>query len=162
MVYEVTDVDNDGVKWVDYVNNINYSIEYNEGERPPRSAGDVSPEQLKFIDEKVYGVPLLFVSNEQSSSITIYRVDCEEVVLDKRGRPLEMWEIILITVGSIIFGVIVIIGSLCCMKKHYANDKSGDTKSTAHLTEADGTKQYDRINTEEVELGTDEVKTENN
>ena len=142
MVYEVTDVDNDGVKWVDYVNNINYSIEYSEQRRPPESAGDVGPEQLRFIDEGVYGVPLLIASNEQSSSITVYRIDCEEVILDKRGRELEMWEIIVIIVGSILFGIIVIIGSLCCMKKRYDYDKSGDTKSTVHLTDANGKKKY--------------------
>ena len=61
-------------KFIEYNNNRNYSILFDD--RPPESAGDSSPEQIRVINENIYGKPIIIVSNEFSSSIGVYRIDC--------------------------------------------------------------------------------------
>merc|ERR1712154_666533 len=68
----------DDIVFVGYVNNRNFSLVYNETMRPPEEAGDIGPEQMRWIDGEHYGEPLLVVSHPQSASITMYRIDCGE------------------------------------------------------------------------------------
>merc|ERR1712037_414005 len=75
MVYDITDVDD--VRFVQYLNNRDFSVAFEEDERPPEEAGDTAPEQLVFIDEDVYGTPLLFASFSESSSVAVYVVNCQ-------------------------------------------------------------------------------------
>lgn len=155
MVYEITNLDDGEAKYVEYINNRDFNVEYDENERPPEIAGDVGPEQLRFVNEDIYGKPLLIVANAESSSVTIYRIDCEEVILDKKGRPLEIWEITLIIIGSILFGIIYLFVMLWLIKRNHTYDKSGNTKSTLNLTQQSGgssdnkNKTYSRINTDD-------------
>eukprot|EP01084_Bolivina_argentea_P098920 177822_1 len=76
IAYDFTNIDD--VQYVDYVNNRNFSVYYDEDVRPPENAGDVAPEHLIFINEEEYGEAILIVTNTQSSSISMYRIDCGE------------------------------------------------------------------------------------
>merc|ERR1712129_576929 len=75
-VFDITNLDDGNVEYLQYFNNQDYSIEFEEDTRPPESAGDIGPEQLRFIDESVYGEALLFVAYPESSSVSIYSIDC--------------------------------------------------------------------------------------
>eukprot|EP01083_Nonionella_stella_P307306 1079555_1 len=63
------------IQYVEYFNSRNFTVTWEEDTRPPENAGDVGPEQMRFIDESVYGAPLLFVTYPESSSIAMYRID---------------------------------------------------------------------------------------
>merc|ERR1712019_147535 len=88
-VFDITGLDDGNAEFVQYFNNQNYTIEFEEDTRPPETAGDIGPEQLRFIDESVYGEPLLFVAYPESSSVTIYSVDCGEGV-DDNGNHSDL------------------------------------------------------------------------
>ena len=88
-VFNITDLDNGNVEYVEYFNTQNYSIEFDEDARPPESAGDIGPEQLRFVDEDVYGTALLFVAYPESSSVTIYSVDCGESNDDENDNDID-------------------------------------------------------------------------
>ncbi len=75
MVYDITDIDNGNGKFIEYINNRNWDIDITEGERASEEAGDIGPEQIRFINENVYGVALLVVASTESASITIYRIN---------------------------------------------------------------------------------------
>ena len=74
MVYDMTDIKD--IEFVQYLNSRDFDVEYEEDTRPPEDAGDVAPEQLRYIEGDVYGVPLLFAAYTESSSIAIYKVNC--------------------------------------------------------------------------------------
>merc|ERR1712032_1000744 len=107
------------------INNRNFSVNYtNEEQRPPDSAGDIGPEQMRFIPGDVYGEALLLVSNPQSASITMYRIDCgEDPVFPTTAEPkdngdgqdgdLRTWEYVAIAVAS--FALISIVAFLVYM-----------------------------------------------
>mmetsp|Transcript_39744 Transcript_39744/g.65073 ORF Transcript_39744/g.65073 Transcript_39744/m.65073 type:complete len:604 (-) Transcript_39744:133-1944(-) len=82
MVYEATNIGDDLVEYKQYINSKNFS--YVLEDDPlfiPSEAGDVSPEHMQFVDESVYGVPLLVVAYSESASVAVYRVDCEEFII---------------------------------------------------------------------------------
>ena len=110
MVYDFTDLDD--IVFADYVNNRNWTANYsNEEVRPPENAGDIGPEQMRFIPGDIYGEALLVVSNPQSASITMYRIDCgEDPVFPTPGPKdsghehdgaLSTWEYVAIGAGSL-------------------------------------------------------------
>jgi len=68
MVYDITDPEQS--KFVQYFNDRNFQANSAEEE------GDTAPEELRFIEEDVYRVPLLFATFTGSSSISVYTVDC--------------------------------------------------------------------------------------
>ena len=120
MAYDFTDIDN--ITFVDYVNNRDFNMEWDEDVRPPEGAGDIGPEQIRFVPEQYYGEPLLVVSYPQSASVTMYRIDCgeaPEVVSTtmepeekekKEEEALTSVEIVAIAVGSLaIMAVAVLI-----------------------------------------------------
>ena len=93
MAYEFTDIDD--VVFAGYVNNRNFSANFSEameeaGIRPPDNAGDIGPEHLKFIPSDHYGEALLLVSNPDSASITMYRVDCGDAANEYDDDDVEI------------------------------------------------------------------------
>lgn len=74
MVYDITETDK--VEYVQYLNGRDFSVSWPEDARPPENDGDVAPQQLRYIGQDVYGIPFLFVAYTESSSITIYSVNC--------------------------------------------------------------------------------------
>ncbi len=71
MVYDITDIDNGNVMFVEYENNRNWDVSIVKGERASEKAGDIGPEQIRFIEENVYGVPLLVVASADSASVQV-------------------------------------------------------------------------------------------
>merc|ERR1712156_549820 len=76
MVYDITKVEES--QFMQYFNDRDFGVEFEKDTRPPEEAGDTAPEQLRYIEEDVYGVPLLFATFSESSSISIYTVDCSQ------------------------------------------------------------------------------------
>ncbi len=63
-------------KFVQYVNNRNYSVAYEDDNATVAEAGDLAPEGMKFVtaNESPTGNALLIVGNEVSGSTTVYEV----------------------------------------------------------------------------------------
>eukprot|EP01083_Nonionella_stella_P163073 535877_1 len=78
VVFDITKIDRKRIEYREYYNARNFNFAWT-GEEPPEEAGHFGPEQLRFIEEDVYGVPLLFVAYPESSSVAMYRIDCEEM-----------------------------------------------------------------------------------
>lgn len=138
--YDFTDIDN--IVFADYVNNRNFSFDYDDDFRPPEEAGDIGPEQLRFIPESKYGAPLLVVSNPQSASVTMYRIDCgddpDNTTMntestgscpiyttespsddDDKEESLTTLEIVAIAVGSFaIISIIILVTYIMCKRKN--------------------------------------------
>jgi hypothetical protein len=74
MVYDITDPL--APLFVDYANNRDFTVD------PPdaRTAGDLAPEGLLFIDAKDSPTrsPLLVVANEVSGTVTLYKIERNE------------------------------------------------------------------------------------
>merc|ERR1719153_1111882 len=85
MVYDMTDMDN--IVFADYANsrNLSYMGYTNDTKRPAEAAGDIGPEQMRFVPGEVYGEPLLVVSHPQSASVAMYRVDCGDAPVTTEG-----------------------------------------------------------------------------
>eukprot|EP00483_Globobulimina_turgida_P000334 UN00334 len=126
MVYDFTDIDN--ITFVDYVNNRNFSIAYDEELiRPPTEAGDIGPEQMTFVPGNIYGEALLLVSNPQSASVTMYAVDCGPSIQETKpftlyGIQISFIILIVVVIALIIVSVFVI----CLGYKHCAENKHAD------------------------------------
>lgn len=78
MVYDITDIDDGNVQFVEYLNARDFSVEYDDDSRPPKQAGPVEPETLIFIadDESSEGTALLIVGYKTSASIGVYSFNC--------------------------------------------------------------------------------------
>ena len=81
MVYDITDIDDGEVHFVQYMNSRDFSVASDDDERPPKIAGDVEPETLIFIpdtddDDDDGSTALLMVGYKTSASIGIYSFDC--------------------------------------------------------------------------------------
>ena len=66
-------------EYIEYETNrdfTNDNITWGNDDRPPINAGDIAPENIKILDG-YYDKPLLLVANTQSSSVTVYRIDCD-------------------------------------------------------------------------------------
>ena len=140
--YDFSDIDN--ITFADYTNNRNFSLVYNDSVRPPEAAGDIGPEQMRWIDGDIYGEPLLVVSNPQSASVTMYRIDCGETpVIDtsisrqgacpvistpsstevsesdgEKKETLTTLEIVAIGVGSFaVLSIIVLVSYIICKRR---------------------------------------------
>jgi len=77
MVYDITDIDDGEVTFVEFLNSRDFSIDYDEGSRPPQDAGNVEPETLIFVpDSDDSEEALLIVGYKTSASIVAYSFDC--------------------------------------------------------------------------------------
>jgi len=145
IVYDFTDIDD--IVFVDYVNSRNFSANYPEemeDQRPPENAGDIGPEQMRFIPEDIYGEPLLVVSYPQSASIAMYRIDCgddPEIPTPGpkeggRGQDGELstWEYVAIGVGSLaILSIVAVAVYIGWRKKKAVNVYRYASRDHGHL-----------------------------
>ena len=77
MVYDITDIDDGEVTFVEFLNSRDFTVEYDEGSRPPQDAGNVEPETLIFVpDTDDSEEALLIVGYKTSASIVAYSFDC--------------------------------------------------------------------------------------
>ena len=135
--YNVNNVND--VEFIQYTSNRNYSIPYSSKDRPSKEAGDIEPSDMKIIDAKHFGQPLLMVSNEDSSSLTIYTINCGDNnnlnnndnnennaelsdAMSKKNpfkiAPSSKWYIDLtIIIGvTLLFGILTFVCCKCCSK----------------------------------------------
>ena len=140
--YDFTDIEN--ITFADYYNNRNFSLEYDDSGRPPQEAGDIGPEQMRWIDGDIYGNdPLLVVSNPQSASVTMYRIDCGQAPIkttqisttsqaittttkpnnddgsSSKKEKLTTLEIVAIAVGSFaVLSIMILVIWIICKRKN--------------------------------------------
>jgi len=77
MVYDITDIDDGEVTFVEFLNSRDFSVHYAEGSRPPESAGNVEPETMVFVpDTDDSEEALLVVGYKTSASIAVYSFNC--------------------------------------------------------------------------------------
>jgi len=159
MVYDFTDIDN--VVFADYVNNRNFSANFSEAMeealiRPPDNAGDIGPEHLKFIPGYHYGEALLLVSNPQSASITMYRVDCGDTPYttpepngegQKGDGELSLLEWVAIGVAALVIVSLaaLVIWCICCKR---TGARWNTKKDNVQLTESGGRAEHVKVATE--------------
>merc|ERR1719334_554913 len=75
--YDITDIDDGEVTFVEYLNSRDFTVEYDEGSRPPQDAGNVEPETMIFIpDSDDSEEALLIVGYKTSASIVAYSFNC--------------------------------------------------------------------------------------
>jgi len=130
MVYDFTDIDD--IIFVDYANprNFSYMGYTNDSVRPAEAAGDIGPEQMRFVPGEVYGEPLLVMSHPQSASVAMYKVDCGEAPdltsttqsmettesgggkgeKEDGGGALETLEIVAVAVGALVVLALIALG----------------------------------------------------
>ncbi len=75
MTFDITDPEN--VSFVDYINNRDFSIDFDDGiSSEIEAAGDLGPEGIEFVPahQSPNGTPLLLVANEVSGTTTIYEI----------------------------------------------------------------------------------------
>jgi len=95
MVYDITDIDDNDVHFVEYLNSRDLSVDYSEGTRPPQSAGNVEPETLIFVPDVDDEEALLIVGYKTSASIVAYTFDCASYA------DHDLWENYVIQIGDV-------------------------------------------------------------
>merc|ERR1719361_2823004 len=95
MVYDITDIDDNNVHFVEYLNSRDLSVDYTEGTRPPQSAGNVEPETLIFVPDVDDEEALLIVGYKTSASIVAYTFDCASYA------DHDLWENYVIQIGDV-------------------------------------------------------------
>eukprot|EP01083_Nonionella_stella_P288918 983169_1 len=77
MVYDITNIDDGVVTFVEYLHTRDFDIDYEDDTRPPENAGDLEPETLLFVtDDDDDALAYLIVGYKTSASIGMYAFDC--------------------------------------------------------------------------------------
>eukprot|EP01083_Nonionella_stella_P094460 265006_1 len=130
-VFDITGIDDGQIEFVEYFNAENYTVTWEEDTRPPEHVGDIGPEQMRFVNEDIYGVPLLIVAYPESSSVAMYRIDCGEAVISTMNPVEAMYRITVII--AVIVGICMVFVAfgwfLSC--RFRANDEEEKAKKSA-------------------------------
>jgi len=137
-VYDITNLDDGEVQYIEYINNRDFTVEYLSGTRAPEEAGDVGPEQVRFVAEDVFGMPLLLVANAESSSVTMYRIDCEGGGVDgaEDESGLTDVEIVVIVLASVIGVILLVVLCVCYVERR--REKRGYNGVSTDMTKLAG------------------------